>query len=260
MSDHVAEVEAARQRTVAAGTARLRCTTERSWHLPDIPPDRSRGAARRAVHGTGRLAGKGAWRLGRGLFKLATRNIDVQQRTGDGVIDFAGRRSMIDQGSFAMLQVGNQEWNGRSGRVLGTLPAQPARPGTALWLLDLLAGATDAEDLGPDETDGQHWRHLAVTASLADASARAPEGLPSPEQERYERLLALPLDVWLDDQHVRRIRFSDGSPLARQIRTATFSAFGTPVDELDWSRLPTFRSPEEAEGVRRQRRAGRVVP
>ena len=54
------------------------------------------------------------------------------------------------------------------------------------------------------------------------------------------------LTVWVDDQHVRRIRFEEhaSSRQASVSRVVTLELwdFGIPVDSLDWSRLPSFRT------------------
>jgi hypothetical protein len=145
---------------------------------------------------------------------------------------------MVDYDSYAVLQVGAEQWSGRSGRPLNTLSAAPSPIPSPLWLVDLVAGVTSAEDHGTEEVDGQAWRHLLATTSLAEASARRPEGMASPAWDRYEELLALPVEVWLQDGHLRRLRF-----VAEQRTDAvTFTDFGVPVDGLDWNRLPATRS------------------
>jgi hypothetical protein len=66
--------------------------------------------------------------------------------------------------------------------------------------------------------------------------------LRPPPVERFEDLRALPVTVWIDGQHVRRIRF-ESRPPARLLATLDLWEFGDSVSGLDWSRLPTFRSP-----------------
>jgi hypothetical protein len=74
------------------------------------------------------------------------------------------------------------------------------------------------------------------------AAAASGEGLQPPSVDRFEELRALPVTVWIDGQHVRRIRFERG-PQLRHRATLDLWEFGVPVGELNWSRLPTFRSP-----------------
>jgi hypothetical protein len=53
--------------------------------------------------------------------------------------------------------------------------------------------------------------------------------------------------VWIDGKHVRRFQTVErgSGRYARATKTETVELwdFGVPVDELDWSRLPTFRTP-----------------
>lgn len=117
-------------------------------------------------------------------------------------------------------------------------PASPPRVASPLWLIDLVAGVTTADDRGSDQVEGHKWRYVVATASLAEASGRHPEGMPSPARDRFEELLQLPVELWLDDPHLRRIRFVS----EHRTDTLTLDAFGVDTQELDWSRLPTFRS------------------
>lgn len=233
MIDGVATIHAARDRTIATGTARITCTTDHTWAWPQMPAQPRRGPVQRAVRGAGKAAGKGLWRV-------LARGKDFRHQGAEGVIDFAGRRFMIDYGSYAMLQASGQLWSGRSGRALSTLPASAARVGSPLWLLDLLDGLTGASDLGTEEVEGQTWQHWTTTADLAAASAELPDGMATPANDRFEDLLRLPLDVWVDDTHLRRISFT----AEHRTETVTFSDFATGVEALDWDRLPTFLSPK----------------
>lgn len=237
MVDGVATIHAARDRTMAAGTARIACATEHTWAWPQMPAQPRRGPVQRAVRGAGKAAGKAA---GKGLWRVLARGKDIRHQSAEGVIDFTGRRFMIDYGSYAMLQTSGQQWSGRSGRALSTLPSSVARAGSPLWLIDLLDGVTGASDLGTEEVEGQTWQHWATTADLAAASAELPDGMATPANDRFENLLRLPLDVWVDDTHLRRISFTE----EHRTETLTFSDFGTSVEALDWDRLPTFLSPK----------------
>lgn len=145
---------------------------------------------------------------------------------------------MIDYGTYAVLQVGTQEWSGRSGRALDTLPASPSSVASPLWLIDLLAGIITADDRGSTQVEGQQLRHIVATANLAEASSSQPDGMPSPARNRYEELLQLPVELWLGDDRLRRIRFVS----EHRTETLMLDAFGVDIQELDWSRLPTLRS------------------
>jgi len=170
---------------------------------------------------------------------LATQGADPRHQVGQGVLDLPGRRSMLDYGSYAVLQAGTHEWSGRSGRALDTLPTSPPRIASPLWLVDLVAGVTTAVDQGTDEVDGQGWRHLRASASLAKASSRRPEGMASPARARYEELEELPLKVWLFNGHLSRVRFVDD----RRTESVTLTEFGIDTAGLDWSRLPNLGGP-----------------
>jgi hypothetical protein len=60
----------------------------------------------------------------------------------------------------------------------------------------------------------------------------------APAVDRFEDLLALPIEVCIDERHVRRIRCETG----HGVKTLELWGFGVDVDRLDWTRLPTFRS------------------
>lgn len=241
----VDEVRVALGRTLAARTARIALTTDLTWRMPE---GRERREGRQ-----GRLARpliSAGTTVGRRVLKAAAKGLDWRHLVGEGVLDIAGRRFMLDHGSYARLHADGREWSGRSGRLLETLPTDPDERPTPLWLLDLLQGATEAHDDGADDVRGVACRRLRVTADLGRASAATPHGLAPPKQRRFEDLLALHVDVWLDDDaHVRRVRFVD------EHRTDTLELWdlGVPVDDLDWTRLPTFRSPEEAAELERRR-------
>jgi hypothetical protein len=102
--------------------------------------------------------------------------------------------------------------------------------------------ATDAALEGTDTLHGTLCQRLAAHVDLARASAASGEGLRPPLVERFEDLGAMPVTVWIDGQHIRRIRFEHGPP-AQHLTTLDLWEFGVPAGDLDWSRLPTFRSP-----------------
>jgi hypothetical protein len=118
-----------------------------------------------------------------------------------------------------------------------------------LWLLDLLAGLTVATDEGGADVRGTACRHFSTTVDVSRASNVTPGGVAVPRLRRYEDLLALPVAVWIDDEHVRRVRFRAED----RIDTVELWDFGVSLGDLDWTRLPTFRSPEEAAAVAKHR-------
>jgi hypothetical protein len=89
----------------------------------------------------------------------------------------------------------------------------------------VLRAATQARYLGAEMLRGTPCRTVAVTAAAAAFT------------------------VWIDDEHVRQIqpeyrrrgRLDSGqSKVTEQFE---FWDFGVPADSLDWSHLPSFRSP-----------------
>jgi hypothetical protein len=183
--------------------------------------------------------------VGKGLLKATSADVDFGRLDGEGVVDFAGRRYLIDYGAYAVLYARDKEWSGRSGRELFTLEPDLDVVPRPLWLLDLLAGVTSARDLGPDEVRGARCRHLAATADLGKASSLMPGGLTPPSVRRFEDLLALPVEVWLDESNLSRVRF-----VAKDhVETLELWDHGVSLDHLDWTRLPTFRTPPEGSGA-----------
>ena len=114
--------------------------------------------------------------------------------------------------------------------------------------MDLLAGVTSAEEAGLEDVRGTSCRHLVATADLGRASQATSGGMPVRGGKTFDELLALPVEVWIDESFIRRVRFA---PKAGDADTLDLWDFGTPLDDLDWTRLPTFRSPSEAARVRR---------
>lgn len=172
-------------------------------------------------------------------------------------MDVAGRRFMLDYGSYARLYADGQLWHGRSGRRLATLPAHElppdATPATPLWLLDLVAGIFEASDTGGgQEVRGAACRHLSATTDLSRATKATPGGIGVPARKRFEDLLSMPVELWLDDTHIRRVRFSSQEANEHRSEALKLWDFGVALDEFDWTRLPTFRSPDEAVANRAQ--------
>jgi hypothetical protein len=224
----------ARERTIVAGSARVLLSLEITW--PSMPRRRRGGMLRPVIKG-GKTAGKRLWELAAGKF-------DFRRQEAEGVVDFATRRYMLDYGSFARLYADGKEWSGRSGRALSTLPPDSDAVPTPLWLLDLLAGVTEADDRGTEEVRGTLCSQIATKSDLSRASHATPGGVAVPEVGRFEDLLSLPAEVWLDDTHIRRVRFSG----ERRTDTVELWDFGASVDDLDWTRLPTFRSQQDERG------------
>lgn len=236
------ELQAVVRQTWSAGSARITYDLAWTWSVPKFPSP-PRAPVRRALVAVAKGAGKS---VGRAVYRAATRGKDpLGHMNAEGVVDLAARRSMSGTGNYAVVQMGGEQWSGRSGRPLATLPSVPATTTSPLWLLDLLRGIVNANGQGQDTIDGDPCRYVRAVVDLTVASA-ATGGLPSPGRARFDDLLALPIEVWVNATHVRRVRFSDGdASVATRTLTLTLSEFGIEVGQLDWSRLPTFgRSPD----------------
>jgi hypothetical protein len=84
--------------------------------------------------------------------------------------------------------------------------------GELLWLLRILVGASDATLEGIETVRGASCQKLGAHVDMARASASSPTGLKAPAVERFEDLLALPVTVWIDRDHVRRVQFDECEP------------------------------------------------
>lgn len=238
-AEAVNKILACAERTLAAGSARVMLHLQ--WKFPPGQPGRGRRRSTtwRVATGVGKLVFK-AWleRMGQGG--------ELGHLTGTGFIEPGRGRYMIDCGAFALLFADGKLLSGRSGRPLRTLPPHPVRAQQekVFWLLKLLPGTTNARQEASETLHGTVCQKLAAHVDMARASAASGAGLHSPAVERFEDLQALPVTVWIDGQHIRRIEFQPTGP--SQLTALDLWDFGVPVDELDWSRLPTFRSPGDA--------------
>ena len=237
------EVVACAERTLAAPSARIELRQELVLGRAEWPrPPGWWGNVLRLAVKTGGLLMRAGWSLF--VRRGPNRGLAFGQMLGEGFAEPAQNRYMIDFGSFAKLQAEGKTFGGRSGRPLQALHPWPVGElvGDVLWLLRLVPGTTDASADGTETIRGTACRRLAAHVDMERASAASEQGLRPPPVDRFEQLRALPVTVWIDGQHVRRIRFEHG-PQARDVTTLDLWKFGVPVGDLDWSRLPTFRSP-----------------
>jgi hypothetical protein len=145
---------------------------------------------------------------------------------GAGFIGLADGRYLVDYGGYAQVLVDGRRFGGLSGEPLG--PVYELRPhkfrrDDPLDTLRKLQRATAARWAG---TERVRW----TTCRVITATVGADE-----------------FTVWIDRQHVQRFRTVErgSGRYARATKTETVELwdFGVPVDELDWSRLPSFRTP-----------------
>ena len=232
------EVVACAERTLTAPSVRIELYREFRFGQAKRPrPAGWRGDVLRLADKASELLVDTGWRLA--TRREASGGLKLGQMVGEGVAEPARGRYMINFGSSAQLHAGGKTFSGRSGRSVEAVHAWSGQQvGEVLWLLWLLLGTTDAGLDGTETIRGTACRKLAVHADLERASNAGGEGLRPPPVKRFEELRALPVTVWIDGQHVRRVRFEQGSP-AWQISALDLWEFGVPVGELDWSRLPT---------------------
>ena len=254
------EIFACAERTLAAPSARIELRRELRFQQAERPrPPGWRGNVLRVADKTGRLLIGAGWRFA--TRRGANRGLAFGQMVGEGIAEPAQRRYMIDFGSFAKLHTGGKTFAGGSGRSVQALDPWPVGEmvGDVFWLLRLLPGTTDASPDGTETIRGTACRRFAAHVDMERASAASGEGLRPPQVDRFEELRALPVTVWIDEQHVRRIRFEHGRQ-PRDLATLDLWEVGVPAGGLDWSRLPTFRSPGyEAEPQSWHQRALRRV-
>lgn len=229
--DEVAECV---ERTLAAASARLQFRFEIDFSAPKRKR-RRRGGLLRPLLGLVKRAG---W----GVFRRAMRRWSPFGL--DGFIEPSRRRYMAGSGASGQVWKDGALWSGRSGQALAEV--KPSRKPPSLycpwWYLDALRGVSEATVEGDDPVRGAPCRRLAARVDLARASAAAPAGLHAPAVDRFEDLLALPLDVWIDGTYVRRVAYDQGTATS----TIELWDFGVSTDGLDWSRMPAEDTDDEA--------------
>ena len=233
----VREIVACAGRTLAAPSARIALHWERPQRPGGLP-----GVMVRVADGAVKLVATAWWR-NRSRRLEATGGLESERLAGEGIADPAQDRYMIDYGSWAVLHADGKTFRGPPGRALQALPTSPARTRVEeMWwpsLLRWLPSITDAALEGTDTVHGTLCQRLAAHIDTARVASR--EGLrPLPLIDRWEALRVLPVTVWIDGQHVRRIGFGLAPAYTT---TIDLWEFGVPTGDLDWSRLPAFRSP-----------------
>jgi len=154
-------------------------------------------------------------------------------KTTEGVIDFRSRRYMLF-GPYAQVYANGELRGGAPGRSLSSLTRGNNRPVVPLWLLDLLDGMHDAGESGRQELRGVSCRRLTPDLDARHASTTLPSHWSAdPDVLRPE--------VWIgDDGYIHRVQ------VRAMDRTQGLELwdFGVPVDDIDWTRLPTHQPAE----------------
>lgn len=171
---------------------------------------------------------------------------------GEGFAEPAARRYMIDGGGLGgfVSREGTVE-QGRHGWVLGRPPGESDQVIVMHWLWPLwaLTGTVTARVVGTEAVRGVPCQQLIAEVDLARALEAGLNGWPSSFGPGAEVPATAALAVWIDDQHVRRVRFTQSSAgevspestdRADRISTVDIELwdFGASVAHLDWSRFP----------------------
>ena len=246
--DAVRDVIACADRTLTASSARIEARSD-----TDLPQGRQWQGQRRPglIGRLARLAARAALeRVAPGTDPADLREAFLHQ-VGEGFVEPAAGRYLIDYGGYAQVLVDGRRFGGLSGEPLGPRYENHRRRGRQddpLELLRLVQGVTEARYAGAETVRATPCRLVIATAGPAEFT------------------------VWIDDEHVRRIQTverasgaSAGAPptpttsapttastpiasptsaisVVSKTETLELWDFGVPVDALDWSRLPSFRT------------------
>lgn len=167
--------------------------------------------------------------------------------SGQGVLDFERRRSIVDYGGFVVVTIADTRWSGASGRPLAGFEEIVATTMEPMWLVDLARGTTDAAVEGREPVHGRECCKFLAHADLSRAAAASPGELALSPAGFYSDLLRSPFRAWVDDEgYIRRLRhdskvFSVALELALELLE-----FGIDVP-ADWSCLPMLSSPVNAD-------------
>lgn len=167
---------------------------------------------------------------------------------GEGFAEPAARRYMIDCGFGGFVCREGAVDQGRHGWRVPPPRRQSDQVSVMHWLWPLwaLTGTAAARTVSTEAVRGIACQQLIVQVDLARALEAGGEGWPASFCPGPEALTTAALAVWIDEQHVRRVRFSQSargevSPEpADRVSTVEVELwdFGTSVAHLDWSRFP----------------------
>jgi hypothetical protein len=167
---------------------------------------------------------------------------------GEGLAEPAARRYMIDAGFGGFVCREGAVDQGRHGWRVPP-PRRLSDQVTVmhwLWPLWALTGAVTARAAGTEAVRGAACQLLIVEADLGRAAEAGGAGWPASFGPGPDAPATAALTVWIDEQHVRRVRFSPpargeaGPEPADRVATVEVELwdFGTSVAHLDWSRFP----------------------
>jgi hypothetical protein len=214
------EIIACADRTLRASSARI------EYRIDTVLPERRPRPRSGPLGRLARLAARAAWeRIAPGVDAAGLREAFTHQ-VGEGFLEAADGRYQIDYGAYAQMYIDGKRFGGRPGSLVQAHHRDhhaPDRRSDPLGLLMLLQGTTDAQHVRDETVRGTPCRMVAVRAGSAG------------------------LTVWIDDEHIRRIRFEEHASSVQasvsRIVTLELWDFGLPAVSLDWSRLPSLRTP-----------------
>jgi hypothetical protein len=167
---------------------------------------------------------------------------------GEGFAEPAARRYMVDCGPTGgfVCREGVVHQGRRGWRVLPHRQSEQATLMHWLWPLWALTGTATARTVSTEAVRGVACQQLIVEVDLARALEAGGEGWPASFFPGPEAPATAALAVWIDEQHVRRVRFSQSwcgevspEPADRVSRVEVeLWDFGASTAHLDWSRFP----------------------
>ena len=173
-----------------------------------------------------RLAG--GFRLVRGLAREVRSHLNLSEIGGElGRVDFVNDRCLYPGGGGWVLDAPDANFIGEPGEWEGEVKDDEGLgEDSALWLVDLVAGAVEASEQGPGKMLGAERVRYSAIADFASAATLSRRQLYPPLT--FGRDLdpsRLPIDVWLDDAgRIRRAIFRRD----RTVMTLELSEFGVP--------------------------------
>jgi len=140
----------------------------------------------------------------------------------EGFIEPASGRYLTDFGGYAQMVTDGKYFSGRSGRPLAGRKGEKLASRDPVAVLRQLQDVTDARYSGDETVRGTQCRVAAVSSGPAEFT------------------------VWMGEEYIHRIQSEErASGRSTVVRTVTIELwdFDVPVGSIDWSRLPSFRTP-----------------
>ena len=213
----VREVIARVNATLAAPSARVEYRRDSDFGSPEPVPRPRLGPLGRLA----RLTTRAAWKRIAPEVDVAEVRERFLRQVGVGFVEPAAGRYQVDYDGYAQMFTDGALFGGPSGAPLrpsNRVRRVPPRERDPLGVLRLLLEVTQARYAGAEAVRGTPCRAVAVLAGSAE------------------------LTVWIDDEHVRRVRSLWRAPSGSVIQVFELWEFGVPVGSLDWSRLPSFHA------------------